>query len=101
MDSDISTDSERRSLSSSSSSDDDFEEFVEDFNEFGIRPYQFEPKRELSNDEDSEEEDETVTESDEETPDSRLTSSEWYVLAFMNVIFLIKFTLLRTIDSER
>lgn len=76
MDSDCSTDSER---TSTSSSDDDFDQFVQDFSEFGIRPYQFEPlKRGVSSDEDSNE-DETGTESDEETPDSRLTSSEWYV----------------------
>ena len=39
MDTDSSTDSEVRSAGS----DEDFEEFLSDFNEFGIRPYQFEP----------------------------------------------------------
>ena len=51
MDSDSSTDSEIRSTSS----DEDFEEFLSDFNEFGIRPYQFEPRRESNNDSTEEE----------------------------------------------
>ena len=80
-------DSERSSDSCSSStscSDDDFEEFVEDFNEFGIRPYQFEPQRLEIEAEDSRE-DESTSESDEENNHSRLTNSEWYVLGFLSV----------------
>ena len=69
MDSDSSTDSEIRSTSS----DEDFEEFLSDFSEFGIRPYQFEPGRESNNDSAEEESEE----SDGEPEDSRLTNSEW------------------------
>ena len=46
MDSDSSTDSEV----GSTSSDQDFDEFLSDFNDFGIRPYQLEPRRESNND---------------------------------------------------
>ena len=69
MDSDSSTDSEVRSTSS----DQDFDEFLSDFNDFGIRPYQLEPRRESNNDS----KEEQSEESDGETEDSRLNNSEW------------------------
>ena len=69
MDWDSSTDSEVRSTSR----DEGFEEFLSDFNEFGIRPYRFEPRRESNNDSKEEESEE----SDGEPEDSRLTNYEW------------------------
>ena len=72
----------RDSFSSTTSCSDD--EFVEDLNEFGILPYQFEPQRREIEAEDSNE-DESPSESDEENHYrySRLTNSEWYVLDFV------------------
>ena len=64
MDSDSNTDSEVRSTGS----DEDFEEFLSNFNEFGIRPYQFKPRRESNNDSKEEESEER----DGEPEDSRL-----------------------------
>ncbi len=91
MNSDRSTDSESiESTSSSSCSDNNFEEFVEDSNEFGIKPYQYEPQLELSNDENSVQE-AIISQSNDETEDSRLTSSEWYVSAFNKVFFMLAY----------
>ena len=85
MDSD--TDSDVTSSDSSSCSSDDFEEFCQDLSEFGIRPYQFEPRREdnftANEDSDIELDDDESSENGEET---RLTNSEWYVLAFRQLI---------------
>ena len=48
-------------------------EFLSDFNDFGIRPHQLEPRRESNNDSKEEESEE----SDGEMEDSQLTNSEW------------------------
>ena len=50
MGSQSSSDTDTRSSTSSPLSDDDFSGFLQDSNEFGILPYQFEPERVLSSD---------------------------------------------------
>lgn len=76
MDSGDSSDTETSSSTSSEVCEEDYEEVLQRMNE--LRPYLFEPTRELSSsDETSYEESEH---SDDEILNSRLTSSDWYVL---------------------
>ena len=69
--------------SSSSSSQEDFEEFLEDFEQFGIQPYQFEPQESddcsIADDGDDQAAEEEPGE--EELEDlGRLRDTDWYVL---------------------
>lgn len=76
MDSGDSSDTETSSSTSSEVCEEDYEEVLQRMNE--LRPYLFEPTRELSSsDETSYEESEH---SDDEILNNRLTSSDWYVL---------------------
>lgn len=72
------SDSSSYSEDSDSSSDELSQDFL-DSEEFGIRPYQFEPEIEISSDsqsnEDSESGDDETVEDDEEH--NRLTNSDW------------------------
>ena len=80
-----SSDTDTRSSTSSPLSDDDFSGFLQDSNEFGILPYQFEPERVLSSEGSGDENNEEA--GNEEIQSDRLSSSNWYGFNSVGILF--------------